>query len=124
MTVKTEGQYKGEHIVSCFNGGPEEGGDLSFDKVTFASGHGVVKDGTVLKNSGAFVVPATGTVDTAGDSDEDLAGTAYGNYDTTNGNVAGAAVARLAVVNTALITTAGSKTALVAALKKLFIIAR
>lgn len=124
MTVINEGQYKGEHVVALFQtGAAGEGGDISMGKGVYGSGHGIVKDGTVLKLVANKLVPATGTVDTAGDADENVVGTAFGNFDTT-ADVAGAYVARLAVVDTNLITTSGSKSALVAALAKLFIIAR
>jgi hypothetical protein len=125
MTTKTEGQHKGEHVVSLFYGASAgEGGDLSVSSGTYDNGNGVVRDGTVLKSVGGKLVPATGSADTAGDSDEDVVGTAFGDYDTTNAEVPGAYVARLAVVDTNLIVAPGSKTALVAALAKLFIIAR
>lgn len=123
-TVKTEGQHKGEHIVSLFNGAAQSGGDISLENGTYDNGQGVILDGTVLKLVGDKLVKATGSVDTAGDSDEDVVGTAYGNIDTTDAEVRGPYVARLAVVNTDLIVTSGSKSALVAALARLFIIAR
>jgi hypothetical protein len=121
MTTFTEGQYKGEHVVLLVDA---DRGDISLEKGTYDNGNGVVKDGTVLKMVAEKLVPATGSVDTAGDSDEEVVGTAYGNYDTTSAEVVGAYVARLAVVNTELLVTSGSKAALVAKLKALFIIAR
>jgi hypothetical protein len=121
MTVKTMGQLKGEHVVQLVDA---DRGDISLEKITFAAGHGTIADGTVLKDDGTGkAVPATGSVDTAGDSDEAVIGTAFGQYDTTAA-VNGVYVARLAVVDTNLLVAPGSKAALVAALKKLFIIAR
>ena len=121
MTVKTMGQLRGEHVVQLVDA---DRGDFSLDKVTFASGHGTLEDGTVMKDDGSGnIVPATGSVDTAGLSDEDVVGTTFGKYDTTTA-VNGVIVARCAVVDTNLIVAPGTKAALVAALKKLFIIAR
>jgi hypothetical protein len=121
MTVKTLGQLRGEHVVQLVDA---DRGDFCLDKITFASGHGTVEDGTVMKDDGTGkAVPAAGTVDTAGDSDEAVIGTAFGKYDTTAA-IAGVIVARAAVVDTTKIVAPGNKAALVAALKKLFIIAR
>jgi hypothetical protein len=122
MTTLTQGRLKGEHVVQLVDA---DRGDISLEKVTFATGNGVIKDGTVIKDNGSGkAVPALGTTDTAGDSDESILGTSFGQYDTTSGDVAGVRVARLAVVDTNLIVTQGTKAALVAALAKLFIIAR
>lgn len=124
-TPKTEGQHKGEHIVSLFNGAPSNGGDISLENGVYASGHGKIIDGTVVKLVANKLVPVVGTVDTAAESDEAVVGTAYGNFDTTSGDVKGAYVARLAVLHSPLvIVPAGSRAAVLAALAKLFIIVR
>lgn len=110
MTVKTEGQHKGEFLV-------QELGPISFDTLTYASGASAIEDGTILKDNGSGkAVAAAGTTDTAGDSNETILGIAYGRIDVTGGDVEGPAVARLAVVNTDLVTYSGSKAALIAAL--------
>lgn len=123
MTTLTEGQHKGEFIVQLVDA---DRGDFSKDAATFTTGNGVVADGTVVKNSGGKVVPIVGTIDTAGDSNEDIAGIAFGAYDTTNGDVAGAIVARGAVVDVTKLTIPGSNdAAVIAYLKKtLLIVAR
>lgn len=123
MTILTEGQHKGEFIVQAVDA---DRGDISFDAITFASGNGVVADGTVVKNNGSSkAVPITGTVDTAGDANEDIIGIAFGNYDTT-ADVKGAIVARLAVVDVNKLTIPGNNdAAVIAYLKKtLQIVAR
>jgi hypothetical protein len=105
MTTLTEGQHKGEFIVQAVDA---DRGDISFDAITFASGSGTVADGTVVKDNGSGkAVPIAGTVDTAGDSNEDIIGIAFGKYDTT-ADVAGAIVARLAVVDVNKLTIPGS----------------
>jgi len=123
-TILNEGQHKGEFIVQAVD---NDRGDISLDAAIFASGNGVVADGTVMKNNGAGkVVPITGSIDTAGESNEDLAGIAFGTVDTTNGDVAGALVARLAVVDKTKLTIPGSNDAdVITSLRKLlFIVAR
>lgn len=124
MTTLTEGQHKGEFIVFAND---INQGNLSFDAATFASGNGVILDGTIVKNNGSGkVVPITGLVDSDDSVAEDVAGIAYGTVDTTNGDVKGAIVARLAVVDSTKLTIPGSNDAgLIAWLKKnLHIIAR
>lgn len=118
MTVKTELQHKGEFLV-------QDMGRLSFDTLTYASGASIIRDGTILADNGSGKAKAAaGTTDTAGDSDETILGIAYGDIDVTGGDVDGPAVARLADVNTDLVTYSGSKTALVAALATNHVIVR
>jgi hypothetical protein len=122
MTVKTEGQHKGEFVASPLV-------SISFDKGTLASGH-VVKDGTPLVKSGNNVIPSTGAVASDGSLDETFAGLAYGNYDSTGGAIPVAMVARLAEVDSRLLhypevsDQAGADAALDAALAAKFIIKR
>lgn len=120
----TEGQHKGEFIVNLVD---ENRSDISVDQVTFASGNGVIADGTVVKNNGSGkVVPITGAVDSDDSTAEDIAGIAYGSYDTGDGDVKGVVVARLAVVDSSKLTIPGSNdSAVIAWLKKnLHIVAR
>lgn len=124
MTTLTEGQHKGEFIVQLVDA---DRGDICVDAITFASGNGVVADGTVVKDNGSGkAVPILGLIDSDDSVAEPVLGIAYGNYDTTNGDVAGVIVARLAVVDSTKLTIPGSNdTALIAWLKKnLHIVAR
>ncbi len=124
MTVLTEGQHKGEFVVQLVDA---DRGDISLDAVTFASGAGVIVDGTVVKDNGSGkAVPITGLVDSDDSVAENVIGIAYGRYDATSADVAGVIVARLAVVDLTKLTIPGSNdTGLVAWLKKnLHIIAR
>ena len=124
MTTLTEGQHKGEFIVQLVDA---DRGDISKDAVTFASGNGVVADGTVVKDNGSGkAVPIVGNVDSDDSTAENIIGIAYGSYDTTNGDVAGVIVARLAVVDSTKLVIPGSNDAgAIAWLKKqLHIIAR
>lgn len=123
MTTLTEGQHKGEFIVQLVDA---DRGDISVDAITYASGNGVIADGTLVKLSGGKAVPITGLDDSAGATAEAIVGIAYGNYDTTNADVAGVMVARLAVVDSTKLVIPGSNDAgAIAYIKKnLFIIAR
>lgn len=122
MTVKTEGQHKGEFVASPLV-------SISFDKGTLASGHTVV-DGQPLVKSGNNVVPAVGDVASDGSLDEEFVGLAYGAYDSTGGAVPIAMVARLAEVDSRLLhypthaSQAATNAALDAALAAKFIIKR
>ena len=123
MTTLTEGQHKGEFIVQLVDA-PR--GDWALDQITFASAGSDVADGTVVKDNGSGkAVAISGTVDTAGDSNEDIIGIAFGDYAVSGGDVKGAIVARGAVVDVNLLTIPGSNdTAVIAALKLLGIVAR
>lgn len=123
MTTLTEGQHKGEFIVQAVDA---DRGDYAFDQVTFASAGSAIVDGQVVKDNGSGkAVTIAGTVDTAGDSNEDIIGIAFGAYDVTSGDVEGAIVARGCVVDVNLLTIPGSNdTAVIAALKLLGIVAR
>lgn len=123
MTTLTEGQHKGEFIVQQVDA---DRGDWSVDAITFASAGSDIVDGTVVKDNGSGkAVVIAGTVDTAGDSNEDIIGIAYGDYAVSGGDVAGVIVARGAVVNVNKLTIPGSNdTAVIAALKALGIVAR
>jgi len=115
VQVFTEGQHKGEFLVSR---GP---GDISFEKATLTAGQNV-KDGRLLAVVGNKLVAATGALDSSGGSDEVIAGFAYGNYDATGGDKPIVIVARLAEVKENSITlhavTGGGAAAATAALKK------
>lgn len=77
--VKTEGQHKGEFLVS------EANGTLSRETGTLTAGQ-ITVDGRLLKWSSGKLVVAAGTLNSAGTSDEDLAGIAVG---ATDASVAG-----------------------------------
>jgi hypothetical protein len=107
--VKTEGQHKGEFLVS------EGNGTISRAAGVLSSGQ-VVTDGRVLKWSGTELIVAAGTIDSDGASDEDLAGIAYGSYDASADGPGGAVdtpivyIARLAEVKAANVTYHVSET--------------
>ena len=119
MTTLTEGQHKGEFLISSNE-------NLSFDAVTFDNGNGVIADGTLVKLSSGKAVPITGLVDSDDSVAEEIAGIAYGSYDTTDAEIPGVIVARLAEVDSTKLTIPGSNDAgALAWLKKnLFIVAR
>jgi hypothetical protein len=125
-TVLTEGQHKGEFLLS------EAPGTLSREVGTLSSGQNVV-DGQVLKWSGTELIAAAGTLNSDDSSAEDIAGIAYGAVDASSSGPGGAVdtpivyIARLAEVkldNVTLYTAAADadKTAAVkAALLEKFI---
>lgn len=128
--VKTEGQHKGEFLLS------EANGTLSREKGILSSGQ-VVEDGRLLKWSGSELVEAAGTIDSALDSTEDIAGIAYGSYDASADGPGGAVdtpivyIARMAEVKASAVVlhesavSATQKTAaLTAALAAMNIILR
>jgi len=121
MTI-SEGNHVGEFIVQRVDA---DRGDWSVDQVTFSSGTDIV-DGTVVKDNGSGeVVAIAGSVDTAGDSNEDIVGIAFGNYDTSTGDKEGAIVARGAVVDVNKVIIPGSNdAAVIAKLKTLGIVVR
>ena len=101
--VKTEVQYKGEFLVS------EGNGEISREAGILSSGE-IAADGRVLKWSGTEIVVAAGTLNSAGTSDEDIAGIAYVSYYASADGPAGAVdtpivfIARLAEVKAANVT--------------------
>jgi len=117
MTTKTEGKHKGEFLLS------EANGTLSREAGTLSSGENV-EDGQVLKWSGTELVAAVGTVNSAGENTEDIAGIAYGSYDASSSGPNGAVdtpivyIARLAEVKLAALklytgsVTSGKTTAM------------
>lgn len=130
MSVKTETQHQGEFLIS------EAPGSLSREQGVLSSGQKVV-DGQVLKWSGGELVEAAGTIDSGGDSTEDIAGIAFGAYDASSTGPKGAVdtpiayIARLAEVNDDKVTyhesgtNAAAKTAAIkAVLATKFIIPR
>lgn len=92
MTSKTEGQHKGEFLLS------EAPGTLSREVGTLLSGETVSDGRVVAKDGNGKVYPANGTVDSNGDSDEDIVGISYGDYDASTAEVEMVYVARLAEV--------------------------
>lgn len=98
VDVKTESQHKGEFLVT------RNPGSLSFEKGVLKMGN-VVTDGRLLAIDGdGKFIPATGDVNTGGDSDETFAGFAYGAVDATAADTPIVVVARLAEVNAAEVT--------------------
>lgn len=103
MSVKTEKQHKGEFLLS------EAPGTLSREAGVLSSGENVV-DGQVLKWSGVELVAAVGTVNSAGENTEDIAGIAYGAVNASSTGPGGAVdtpivyIARLAEVKLANLT--------------------
>lgn len=103
MSVKTETQHKGEFLLS------EAPGTLSREAGILSSGENV-KDGQVLKWSGVELVAAVGTVNSAGENTEDIAGIAYGAVNASSTGPGGAVdtpivyIARLAEVKLANLT--------------------
>lgn len=101
--VKTEGQHKGEFLVS------EGNGEISREAGILSSGQ-IAGDGRVLKWSGTELVVAAGTLNSAGTSDEDIAGICYGDYDASADGPGGAVdtpivyIARMAEVKAANVT--------------------
>jgi hypothetical protein len=97
MSVKTEGKHKGEFLLS------QAPGTLSMEAGVLSSGQDI-EDGQVLKWSGTELIAAAGTINSADENTEDIAGIAFGNYDATSNGPNGAVdtpivyVARLAEV--------------------------
>jgi len=90
--VKTEGQHKGEFLIS------EAPGSLSREVGTLKSGE-KVKDGSVLQLSAGKLLASKGVA-----ASETIVGVAYGDYDATGGDVKGVVyIARLAEVKGALL---------------------
>jgi hypothetical protein len=123
MTVLTEGQHKGEFLVS------EAPGTLSRESGTVASGQ-VLVDGQVVKLSSGKLIAATGA-NSGGVGSETLEGIVLGNVDASGGDVKLVPyIARLAEVKDAALTKysgsadANKTTAINALLKAMFIIRR
>lgn len=76
VKVLTSVQQKGECMVS------EANGELSREAGVLTSGQ-VATDGRLLSFVGGKLVVSTGHLNSAGASDEVIAGFAYGNYDAT-----------------------------------------
>ncbi len=95
--VLTEGQHKGEFLVSR---GP---GSISFEQAVLTHGQ-TVTDGRLMAEVGGKLVAATGAVDSSGGSEEVIKGFAYGNYDATDADVPMVIVARIAEVKAANVT--------------------
>lgn len=101
--IKTEGQYKGEFLVS------EGNGTISREVATLTAGQ-VVTDGRLLKWASSKLVVAAGTLNSAGTSDEDIAGIAFGDTDASVTGPGGSVdtpivfIARLAEVKAANVT--------------------
>lgn len=114
MTVKTEVQHTGEFLIS------EGPGTISRESGTLKSGE-VVKDGTVLADDGTGKLVAS-----EGASGEDIVGISYGAYDASAAAMPIAYIARLAEVDTDLVTAKDVSGAVVDwdALKALNIIGR
>lgn len=92
MTVKTEGQHKGEFLVS------EANGTLSRETGTVLSGE-VLVDGSVVYTSGGKLKASVGNA-----GSETIVGISYGDYDATGGDVTGAVyIARYAEVKADLV---------------------
>jgi hypothetical protein len=93
MTVKTEGQHKGEFLVS------EANGTLSREVGTLASGN-TVNDGQVLALSGGKLVASVGNA-----GSEVLVGIVLGSHDASAADKPDVPyVARLAEVDGSLVT--------------------
>jgi hypothetical protein len=93
MTVKTEGQHKGEFLVS------EANGTLSREVGTLSSGQ-VVTDGQVLKLSGGELQASVGNAGA-----EVLVGIVLGNHDASAADKPNVPyIARLAEVDASLVT--------------------
>jgi hypothetical protein len=103
MSTKTETQHKGEFLVS------EAPGTLSREQGILSSGQNVV-DGQVLKWSGTELIAAAGTINSADENTEDIAGVAYGAVNASSTGPNGAVdspvvyIARLAEVKLANLT--------------------
>ena len=76
MKVLTSVQNKGECMVS------EANGERSREAGVLTSGQ-IAGDGRLLAFVGGKLVVAAGTLNSAGASDENIAGFAYGNYNAT-----------------------------------------
>lgn len=116
MSVKTETQHMGEFLVS------EGEGTISREKATLKSGEKVI-DGCVVALSTGKLVAATGA------SGEKVVGIILGAHDAsatgTNADIKNVPyVARLAEVDSSLVTPKASGTVDWAQLNALFIIAR
>lgn len=97
--TKTEGQHKGEFLVS------EGNNSISRESYRTLSSGQKVTDGRLMKLVGGELVVAAGTVDSSGDSTEDIVGFIYGDYDAsatgTNADIPNVVtVERLAEVDT------------------------
>lgn len=96
--VKTESQHRGEFLVS------EANGHLSRETGILASGN-VANDGRAVKMVAGKLVPATGSANSDGTSDEDIVGVVLGDHDATSADVAGVVyIARLAEVKASATT--------------------
>lgn len=127
MTPKVETQHMGEFLVS------EGNGAISREVGTLASGEKVTDGRALAVNGAGKLVAVDGTLNTAGDSNEDVIGFVLGDHDATSADVQGVPyIARLAEVkasNVVLHSVTGSgaadaTTAVIAALEKRNIVLR
>lgn len=117
MTAKTEGVHNAEFLLSKGNG------QISFEKVTVASGAGVLLPGTMLDSDDVPVV--LGETPTIGNA----AKIVYGHADATDADVVVTVVARFAEVHGDLLSwpagaSGANKTAAAASLATAGIIVR
>lgn len=79
--VKTEGQHRGEFLLAEVEGGgiSREVGTLTLAAdATAADAAAAFPDGRVVKSVAGKLVPAAGTTDSAGHSDENIVGIVFG----------------------------------------------
>jgi len=123
MTITTtEGVYAGEFLIS------EGEGSISRDAIVIASGEGELSAGAVLGK-----ITASGKYaaydNSASDGTQVAVGVLYSGVDATDDDVKAVAITRLAEVKTSLLVYQSSqdstaKTAAIADLKTLYVIAR
>lgn len=114
--VKTEGQHRGEFLLSR---GP---GNLSFDQDVLKSGQNVTDGRLLVRDGTGKLIASAGDLSTGGDAEEDFVGFAYGDYDATGGDTPIVVVARLAEVKASNVVlhavTGGGAAAATAAVKE------